>query len=168
MSRLDSFIRRLEAQRACLGAAAALVRDLDGPALELGLGNGRTYDHLRELCPDRRIYVCERRVAAHPDSVPPAEFLLLGDMRDTLRTARKMLEGRVALAHLDPATGDVAASRALAKELAPLILPLLSPGAVLVSEPAIALPELTPLALPDGVAPNRYHLYRAGGASRDC
>ena len=165
MSRLDSFIRRLEAQRACLGAAAALVRDLDGPALELGLGNGRTYDHLRELCPDRRIYVCERRVAAHPDSVPPAEFLLLGDMRDTLRTARKMLEGRVALAHLDPATGDVAASRALAKELAPLILPLLSAGAVLVSEPAILLPELAQLALPDGVAPNRYHLYRAGGAS---
>ena len=167
MSRLDSFIRRLEAQRACLDAAAALVRGLDGPALELGLGNGRTYDHLRQLCPDRRIYVCERRVAAHPDCVPPAEFLLLGDMRDTLRTARQMLEGRVVLAHLDPASGDVAASRALAAELAPLILPLLCPGAVLVSEPAFALPELAPLALPDGVAPNRYHLYRAGGASRD-
>ncbi len=81
MSRLDSFIRRLEAQRACLDMAAALVGGLDGPALELGLGNGRTYDHLRELCPDRQIYVCERSVAAHPDCVPPSEFLLLGDMR---------------------------------------------------------------------------------------
>ena len=160
MSRLDSFIRRLEAQRACLGLAAALVRDLDGPALELGLGNGRTYDHLRELCPGREIYVCERHVAAHPGCVPPAEFLLLGDMRDTLRAARERFEGRVALAHLDPATGNVAASRALAEELTPLILPLLRPGAVLVSEPAVITTGLAPLPLPDGVAAGRYNLYR--------
>ena len=71
--------------------------------LELGLGNGRTYDHLRELFPDRKIYVCERTVAAHPDCVPPPELLLLGDMRETLPAARQRLGGRVALAHLDPA-----------------------------------------------------------------
>ena len=160
MSRLDSFIRRLEAQRACLDLAAHLVRDLDGEVLELGLGNGRTYDHLRQLLPDRKIYVCERRVAAHPDCVPPTEFLILGDMRDTLRTACELLAGRVALAHLDPATGDVAASRALAAEVAPLIMPLLRPGGLLVSEPAIAHQELTALVLPESVAPGRYHLYR--------
>ena len=160
MSRLDSFIRRLEAQRACLDLAAHLVRDLDGEVLELGLGNGRTYDHLRQLLPDRKIYVCERRVAAHPDCVPPTEFLILGDMRDTLRTACELLAGRVALAHLDPATGDVAASRALAAEVAPLIMPLLRPGGLLVSEPAIAHQELSTLALPESVAPGRYHLYR--------
>jgi hypothetical protein len=160
VSRLDSFIRRLEAQRACLDMAAALVRGLDGPVLELGLGNGRTYDHLRELCPDREIFVCERRVAAHPDCIPAAEFLLLGDMRETLPAAHRRLEGRVALAHLDPGTGDVEASRALAWQLAPLVVPLLRPGAVLVSEPAIALAELTPLPLPAGVVTGRYHLYR--------
>ena len=44
MSRLDSFIRRLEAQRSCLETAVALVADLPGPILELGLGNGRTFD----------------------------------------------------------------------------------------------------------------------------
>lgn len=160
MSRLDSFIRRLEAQRACLDLAARLVRNLDGDVLELGLGNGRTYDHLRQLFPDRRIYVCERRVAAHPDCVPPTEFLILGDMRDTLRTAREPLARRVALAHLDPAGGDVAASRALAAQVAPLIMPLLRPGGLLVSEPAIAHEELAALTLPESVAPNRYHLYR--------
>jgi len=89
VSRLDSFIRRLEAQRACLDEAAHLITELDGDVLELGLGNGRTYDHLRQLFPDRKIYVCERRVAAHPDCVPPAELLLLGDMRDTLQKARE-------------------------------------------------------------------------------
>jgi S-adenosyl-L-methionine methyltransferase len=160
VSRLDSFIRRLEAQRACLHMAAGLVQGLEGPALELGLGNGRTYDHLRELCPDRQIYVCERQVAAHPDCLPPPELLLLGDMRDTLQAARGRLEGRVVLAHLDPASGDAAASRALAAELAPLIVPLLCLGAVLVSEPAISAAELAPLALPEGVAAGRYNLYR--------
>lgn len=160
MSRLDSFIRRLEAQRACLGRAAALIADLPGAILELGLGNGRTYDHLRELCPDREIFVCERRVAAHPDCIPPAELLLLGDMRETLRAARGRLAGRVALAHLDPGTGDIAASQALALEIAPAVVLLLRPGAVLVSEPAVALPELMSLALPEGVARGRYHLYR--------
>jgi len=160
VSRLDSFIRRLEAQRACLDLAAHLVWELDGDVLELGLGNGRTYDHLRQLFPDRKIYVCERRVAAHPDCVPPAELLLLGDMRDTLQTARELLGGRVALAHLDPATGDVAASRALAAQVAPLIVPLLRPGGVLVSEPAIARRGLSPMALPEGLTPGRYNLYR--------
>jgi hypothetical protein len=160
VSRLDSFIRRLEAQRACLDLAADLVRELDGEVLELGLGNGRTYDHLRELFPDRNIYVCELRVAAHPDCVPPSELLLLGDMRETLHAARRQLTGRVALAHLDPATGDDVASQALAHELAPLIVPLLRSDGVLVSEPAMRTDELSPLTLPDSVAPGRYNLYR--------
>jgi hypothetical protein len=160
LSRLDSFIRRLEAQRACLNMAAQLVQHLNGEVLELGLGNGRTYDHLRELFPDRKIYVCERRVSAHPDCVPSSELLLLGDMRQTLPAARQCLAGRVMLAHFDPATGDAAASAALAAELAPLIVPLLCSGGVLVSEPAIAVDELNPLPLPDGIAPGRYNLYR--------
>ena len=137
MSRLDSFIRRLEAQRACLNLAGALVRRLDGVILELGLGNGRTYDHLRELCPGREIYVCERLVAAHPDCVPPAELLLLGDMCDTLPAMRAHLFGRVVLAHFDAATGDVRTSRAFAAEVTRLIMPLLSVGGMLVSEPEI-------------------------------
>jgi hypothetical protein len=160
VSRLDSFIRRLQAQRACLDHAAHLIAEIPGAALELGLGNGRTYDHLRTLFPDRRIYVCERQVAAHPDCVPPPELLLLGDMRETLPAARAFLGGRVALAHFDPGTGDIAASRALAHELGPLILPLLRPQGVLVSEPELLIEGLTPLPLPPGVAEGRYHLYR--------
>jgi hypothetical protein len=162
MSRLDSFIRRLEAQRACLDRAAALVCGVDGVVLELGLGNGRTYDHLRVLLPDREIYVCERRLAAHPDCVPPADRLILGDMRETLPAARVWLGGQaVALAHFDAGTGDAAANHALAAALAPAIAALLHPGGgVLVSDPAIDLPELAALPLPEGVAPGRYHLYR--------
>jgi len=163
VSRLDSFIRRLEAQRACLNLAGALVRRLDGVILELGLGNGRTYDHLRELCPGRDIYVCERLVAAHPDCVPPAEFLLLGDMRDTLPAARARLFGQVVLAHFDAATGDAAMNRAFTAEIAPSIVPLLCEGGILVSEPEIAGERLRPLPLPAGIAAGRYHLYQRLG-----
>ena len=160
MSRLDSFIRRLEAQRACLDRAAELIRGIDGPVLELGLGNGRTYDHLRTLFPDREIYVCERQVAAHPDCVPPPERLILGDMRETLLAARAWLGGRVALAHFDVGTGDARANLMLAAELAPRIVPLLRAGAVLVSDPPVEAAALDALPLPDGVSPGRYHLYR--------
>jgi S-adenosylmethionine-dependent methyltransferase len=164
VSRLDSFIRRLQAQRTCLDRAAALIAGLDGVVLELGLGNGRTYDHLRERfqggnTPWRDIYVCERRVAAHPDCIPPADRLLLGDMFDTLPAAGYLV-GRVALAHFDAGTGDAAANRDLATGLRPLIVPLLCAGAVLATQQQMGCPELAPLPLPDGVPEGRYHLYR--------
>jgi hypothetical protein len=140
VSRLDSFIRRLEAQRACLEAAADLISDLDGELLELGLGNGRTYDHLRKLFPH--------------------QFLLLGDMRVTLQIVRARLTEHVVLAHLDPGNGNIAASKALADHLAPLIVPLLQLNGVLVSEPAVTADELSALPLPDGIEVGRYNLYR--------
>jgi S-adenosyl-L-methionine methyltransferase len=160
VSRLDSFIRRLEAQRACLELAADLIGGLDGEVLELGLGNGRTYDHLRTLFPHRNIYVCERTVAAHPDCVPPPPFLLLGDMRETLPAVRARLAERVVLAHLDPGNGEIAASKALADHLAPLIVPLLRLNGLLVSEPAVTAGDLSALPLPGGIEPGRYNLYR--------
>jgi len=160
VSRLDSFIRRLEAQRACLDRAAELIGDIDGAVLELGLGNGRTYDHLRELFPGRDIYVCERQVAAHPDCIPPADRLLLGDMHETLPAARGWLAGRVALAHFDAGTGDTKANRKLAATLQPLVVPLMCPGGVVASDPPLDSADLRALPLPDGVAPGRYHLYR--------
>ena len=49
MSRLDSFIRRVTAQRDCLNRVAEIIEYHEGLILEMGLGNGRTYDHLREL-----------------------------------------------------------------------------------------------------------------------
>jgi CRP-like cAMP-binding protein len=160
VSRLDSFHRRIAAQRACLGRAAELIRDLDGVVLEMGLGNGRTYDLLRKLFPDRDIYVAERKVGAHPDCIPPDDRLILGDMRETLPAARSWLEGRVALGNLDVGTGVIADNRLLATMLAPHVVPLLKIGAILASDLSIELPELEPLPLPDSVPAGRYHLYR--------
>jgi hypothetical protein len=159
MSRLDSFIRRLEAQRACLEYAAAQIRDLRGPVLELGLGNGRTYDHLRELLPEREIFVFERAVNAHPDCIPDPAHLILGDVRATLPRARQRLPGPAALAHLDVGTGDAARNAELAAWLSHALPPLLAPGAWVASDQILRAPALTAQPPPTGIAPERYFLY---------
>jgi len=161
VSRLDSFIRRLQAQRACLDRAVELIRDLPGPVLELGLGNGRTYDHLRERLRERAIYAFDRQVAAHPDCIPPAPFLIVGEARETLPQLRARIGATAALVHADLGSGDIAATRRQAMELAPLIAALLRPGGIVVSDQPLETARLQALDLPAGVKPGRYFLYRA-------
>ncbi len=160
MSRLDSFIRRLEAQRACLDAAAEEVRDLDGPIFELGLGNGRTFDHLRERLPGREIYVFERRVAAHPDCVPDADHLFLGNIHDTLPAALARFAGSVALVHTDIGTGDQDTNDQMAAFLSGHLAEFLRPGGLVISDQPMTLADCEALALPGGVRPGRYFMYR--------
>ncbi|MDH3791196.1 MAG: class I SAM-dependent methyltransferase [Rhodospirillales bacterium] len=162
MSRLDSFIRRLEAQRACLEQAVALVRNLSGPICELGLGNGRTYDHLRQLCPDRQIFVFERQVAAHPDCVPDPAHLLLGDIHETLPRAVARFGRSVPMVHSDMGTGDAASNAGLAAFISGQLSRLLMAGGVVISDQALALAGAEALDLPAGVSPGRYFLYRMG------
>ena len=160
MSRLDSFIRRMMAQRACLDMAMELVRNVEGPVLELGLGNGRTYDHLREIAPRREIFVCERAVAAHPDCVPAADHLFLGDLLDSLPKVWDRFHRQTALAHMDVGTGEAEASKRLSNEIALLLAPVMRPGGIVVSDQAQDVPGWTLLPLPPGVREGRYHLYR--------
>ena len=161
MSRLDSFIRRLQAQRACLDHAVELIRDLSGPVLELGLGNGRTYDHLRARLSGRDIIAFDRQLAAHPDCVPPAGFLILGELRETLPQIAERIGNSAALIHADLGSGDVAANLRLAMEIAPLVDRLAAPGGIVLSDQALTAPRLVPANLPDTVAAGRYFLYRA-------
>jgi hypothetical protein len=161
MSRLDSFIRRLKAQRACLNAAATLIADHPGGVLELGLGNGRTYDHLREILPGRMITVFDRQVAAHPDCIPPKEQMFLGELADTMPVAAQRLGPSAALAHIDIGSGDAEANRAVAALVTRLLPPLLQPGAIIVADQELSLPGQT-LPLPDGVKPGRYQMLRWG------
>jgi hypothetical protein len=163
LSRLDSFIRRLEAQRACLNAAAQAIRDLPGPVLELGLGNGRTYDHLRELLPEREIFVFERKLAAHPGCLPDPAHLILGDLRSTLETARARLPAPAALVHCDLGTGDPDRNRTLAAWLARVLPGLLAAGAWVISDQPLQTGSLAPRPPPQGIAPERYFLYLHDG-----
>ena len=159
MSRLDSMIRRLMIQRASLDWAMARIAALPGPVLEFGLGNGRSYDHLREHLANREIYVFDRHVAAHPDCIPPADRMILGDFNETAPAAAARFGGRVALIHADIGSGDHAASRALAAGLTPHWVALLAGGGLIVADQPIPSDELEPLPLPEG-APGRYFISR--------
>ena len=123
MSRLDSFIRRMQAQRDCLDWAARAIAGRPGCVLELGLGNGRTYDHLRERLPDRAIYVFDRRIAAHAGCIPPDDRLYLGAVSDTLPRAAAELGPSAVLIHSDLGIADDAANAVLAAEVGPLLAP---------------------------------------------
>ena len=160
MSRLDSVIRRLRAQRACLRRAAEMIRDLPGPVLELGLGNGRTYDHLREIFPNREIFVFEREVAADSDCLPDAAHLLLGDIHETLPAAVARFGPSVALVHSDLGTGDSELNGRLAAFLATRLPGLLRPGGVVISDQDVNLEGAVALPLPEGVKPGRYFMSR--------
>jgi len=162
LSRLDSFIRRLEAQRACLDAAAALIRDLPGPVLELGLGNGRTFDHLRDRLPDRPLYAFDRQNNAHPDCQPLPGHLFLGEFSATIGEAVDRLGPTVALAHCDTGSGDAQATAAQAAWLGPALRPLLRPGAIVISDQPLSAEGFTALPLPAGVREGRYFFYRNG------
>lgn len=160
MSRLDIFIDRMVSQRACLEHAAELVRDIPGPVFELGLGNGRTYHHMREILSDRDIFVFERAVASHPDSTPPESHLFLGDVRETLPAARDRFAPGACLVHADLGGHNLEKNDAFARMISPLVEPLLAPGGVMVSSDRMYFDKLQEQTLPPAAVPGRCFIYR--------
>jgi hypothetical protein len=157
LSRLDSFIRRMQAQRLLINQAVAAISSLEGPVLEFGLGNGRTYHHLRERLPQRRIIAFDIKVTAHQDSVPPAEDLVLGDIRET---APHFIGCEAVLIHLDIGTGVEECDQRTQAWLAPLVPKLLAPRGLAISGLALEVSDLEPLPLPDAIGDGRYFYYR--------
>ena len=160
MSRLDSFIARMQAQRDCLNFLKPYVDKLPGPIIEVGLGNGRTYDHLRLLFPGRDIYVFERKVAAHPDCIPPDNRLFQGDAARTIPRAARRLGAVAALIHTDLGTGDHQANMAMGKWLGPALDTLAAPGGYVLANQPLAVSRWQRQAEPAHVPKDRYFLYR--------
>jgi S-adenosyl-L-methionine methyltransferase len=160
MSRLDSFIRRVSAQRDVLDHVCTLLPP--GPVLELGLGNGRTFHHLREKLPGRRILAFDRTLGAHESSVPPPDDLVLGEIRET---AARFAGIGAALVHADIETNYAETDADTARWLPPLAVSLLAAGGIVASGLALLHPDLVALALPEGVPRERYFLYRHIGSA---
>lgn len=157
MSRLDSFIRRVSAQRDVLNHVSTDVADMEGPIVELGLGNGRTYDHLRERLPGRRIIAFDRALASHRLSTPAAEDLVIGEIRET---APAMAGIGAAMVHADIGTGYENKDAETLTWLPDLTARLLRSGGVAVSGLPLDHDDLIPLPLPASVPNGRYFLYR--------
>lgn len=158
MSRLDSFIARMSAQRDLLDHVRTtdLVPDT-GLILEIGLGNGRTYHHLREYFSGHRIVAFDRAIGSHPASTPPQDDLVLGEIRETI--------GRFAgcgavLAHADIGTAYPDVDAETLTWLPDAIADALAPGAVAVSGLPLDHDALEPLPVPASIPSGRYFLYR--------
>lgn len=164
-SALERFVARLLAQRAYLAEAARRVAAVPGPVLEIGLGKGRTYDHLRRLLPDRDIYGLDREHHAPAEESPPPERLVIGEIRSTLPALAARLGAKAALAHCDIGTRKPARDVEFARYLAATLPQLMAPGGIVLGDRPMAAPRLEALpapqyARPDGIAEWPYYLYR--------
>jgi hypothetical protein len=164
MSKLESFIRRMLAQRDCLNFAAREIQAVPGPVLEIGLGNGRTYDHLRQIMPDRDIYVFERNIKSFAACTPPENRLFAGEVTETLIQAVGALNKKAALAHYDIATTNSRYNRELADRVSPLLNELMVPNSLVVSSVAMNARRWSAIPVPAGVKPGRYFIYRIDGS----
>ena len=157
MSRLDSMLRRFAAQRDGLNWAAKQIEGQPGEALDLGLGNGRTYDHLREIMPERRIWVIDRVLQCHPSCVPPKDDFLEGEAEPMLNKLADM-GVNVILAHYDFGSGIKEQDVAESARLSPMIARVMQAGGIIISgQPLVGFKEIKG---PDTIAPDRYLFYR--------
>ena len=161
MSRLDRTINRLMAQRALIAHAADLIGDKQGTIFDLGLGNGRTYDHLRETFPDHTIFAFDRAINAHPSSIPPAEQMIVGEIRDTLRYCGPRVGGKPILIHIDIDIGDPTMKLVTDEWLSPAIVEWTPAGGIVIADRELNLPpEFEELDRPADAPPSKHHLYR--------
>lgn len=158
MSRLDSMLRRLTAQRDGLNWVAGQIAGTDGDVLDLGLGNGRTYDHLREVLPNRRILVIDRVLQCHPSCVPPEGDFLEGEA-DAMLERLAAAGARIVLAHYDLGFGVKEEDVAEAARLSPLLAAVMASGGWIISgQPLVGFTEVKG---PDTIPEERYLFYRA-------
>jgi len=159
-TRLEKTLNRLQAQHACFVWAFEQIIDRPGIVFELGLGLGRTYNHMHHHIPDRRILAFDRKVGSYPDCTPDEKDMVLGELADTLPRAAEQYRGQVILAHTDIGSFDRQQNRLLSELMSVNLLPALAPGALVMSDLPLALPESEQLPLPEGARADCYYLYR--------
>ena len=157
MSRLESFRRRLTAQIDGINWAIEQTKDTKGDILEMGLGNGRTYDHLREYA-DRRIWVIDRILQCHPSCVPPEADFLKGEADAMLEHLAKNT-AQIAFAHYDFGFGVKEKDVEEGGRLSPLIKAVMVPGGMVVSQQPLV--GFTQIWGPESIDRDRYLFYRA-------
>jgi hypothetical protein len=158
MSRLESMRRRLTAQIDGINWATNQIKAVDGDVLELGLGNGRSFDHLRQEIKGRRIWVIDRILECHPSCIPPVVDFLCGEAEDMLGNMASN-HTRIALAHYDFGFGVKDLDVQEGVKLSPSIASVMVPGGLVLSQqPLVGFNQISG---PDTIDPERYFFYRS-------
>ena len=146
-----------------MALAASMIRELPGPVFELGLGNGRTFDHIRTLMPEREIFVFDIVIVEQIESALDPALLIVGDVRETLPAHLEKMHQKAVLIHndLDDVGGNTEDQQhSIYCWLSPLIRDAVAPGAVIVSNTKLDLDDWHRIQLPEGHAPDRYFMYQ--------
>ena len=160
MSRLEDLTHRFLAQQAALNRAVELVEGLDGVVVELGLGKGRTFDHLRERLPGRDIYAFDRGLFCEAELAPPPAFRVFGDLAETLPDFCRRFAGRAALVHSDIGTRYREADMPLVDFVADHLSVLTRKGGVIATDRPMDGKEWVALPWAGETPRFPYYLYR--------
>ena len=134
MSRLEDLTHRFLTQQASLNLGVELIAEVDGIVVELGLGKGRSFDHLRERLPGRVIYVFDHELSCEPEYAPDPEYWMFGEITKTLPAFCERFAGQAALVHSDIGTRHREQDQPLANFIANQLQTLMSAGGVVVSD----------------------------------
>ncbi|MFD1744961.1 class I SAM-dependent methyltransferase [Rhizobium helianthi] len=157
MSRLDSFINRMSAQRDLLNHVRDDLAIPEGPIFEIGLGNGRTFSHLRENFPNRRVIAFDRKLASHNSATPDPQDFVEGEIRES---GQAFIGAGAALVHADIGTGYDDKDAITMTWLPQMVAGMLTTGGVAVSGLPLEHPHLEELPRLPTVAEGRYFHYR--------
>lgn len=138
----------------------AAIDGKPGVVAELGLGHGRTFDHLRRHLPDRAIYAFDRANDAYKDCQPEPEFLVLGEIFETLPDFARRFPQGVVLANSDIGSFDRERNARAAAAMSAALPPAIAPGGYVMSDLPLDMAGFAPLALPAGAPADSYYLYR--------
>ena len=92
--------------------------------------------------------------------MPPPEWLIEGELVETLPAAVREHAGKVVLAHVDIGSFDREQNRQVAAFLANQLPGCLQPGGFVVSDLPIDTDRLVPMPLPSGAHPQSIQFYR--------
>jgi hypothetical protein len=162
-SRLDKLFYRVEAQHIALGWAFEQIAALPGPVFEIGLGHGRTYDHMRINLPGREIFVFDREIDCIADCTPPDDRLFLGDIGHTLKAAAERFPRSVVLAHADMGSYTEDHNETVTALLNEHLAAVLAPDAIVLSDLPLSFAGAEQVPLPAPAREGRYFLYRMRG-----
>ncbi|MBB4955756.1 hypothetical protein H4S14_003837 [Agrobacterium vitis] len=157
MSRLDSFINRMSAQRDLLNHIRDVYPLPSGPILEVGLGNGRTYSHLRENFPQHRIVAFDRQLGAHKSSIPEGNDLVLGEIAEK---GQDFIGCGAAMVHADIGTGYPDKDAVTLTWLPDMVAGMLAAEGIALCGLPLSHKMLEALPMLPHIEKDRYFLYR--------
>jgi S-adenosyl-L-methionine methyltransferase len=160
ISRLEKLYYRIEAQCLCLNWVFEQIASKPGVVFEIGLGLGRTFDHLRRYMPEREIYVFDRQLKSYPECTPRDDQIITGELSETLPLAASRFAGRVILAHSDIGSFSAAHNSSVPHIVSANLTQALADGAFILSDLPLNVPNTIQLPLPPGAREDRYYLYQ--------